>query len=153
METAKTQGQSPEQVVEKLRGIVAFLPSFQAPDFKFGHWTEPSSDQPGVMTLPYFSLSEAAGSFEQTAYDLGWVMLDFDWGTWKQTPEAISLRDDAQVLARATPEQLSRLLTVCIRQDRFCEGALEAAFESGLLTRILERAATILRELEPQASV
>ena len=77
-------------------------------------------------------------------------MLDFDWGTWKQTPEAISLRDDAQVLARATPEQLSRLLTVCIRQDRFCEGALEGAFESGLLTRILERAAIILRALEPQ---
>ena len=152
METAKTQSQSPDQVVEKLRGIVAFLPSFQAPDFKFGHWTAPSSDQPGVMTLPYFSLIEAAGSFEQMAYDLGWVMLDFDWGTWKQTPEAISLRDDAQVLARATPEQLSRLLTVCIRQDRFCEGALEAAFEFGLLTRILERAAVVLCDMERQAT-
>jgi hypothetical protein len=103
------------------------------------------------MMLPYFSLSEVAGSFEQMAYELGWVMRDFDWGTWKQTPEAISLRDDDQALSQATPDQLARLLTVCIRQDRFCEGALEGAFESELLTRILERAAAILRQLEPQA--
>jgi hypothetical protein len=151
MERTKTRSQAPAQLVEKLRGIVAFLPSFQAPDFKFGHWTKPPSDRPGIMMLPYFSLSEVAGSFEQKAYDLGWIMPDFDWGAWKQTAEAISLRCDAQVLARATPEQLARLLTVCIRQDRFCEGALEGAFESGLLTRILERAAVILHELRPQA--
>jgi hypothetical protein len=137
--------------VEKLRGIVAFLPSFQASGFKFGHWTEPQSEQPGVTILPYFSLSEVAGSFEQKAYDLGWVILDFDWGSWKETSEAKSLRDDAQILAHATPEQLARLLTVCIRQDRFCEGALENAFESGLLTRILERAAVILREMEGES--
>jgi hypothetical protein len=150
METAKTQSQSPEQLVEKLRGIVAYLASFQAPDFKFGHWTEPQSDQLDVIVLPYFSLSEAAGSFEQAAYDLGWVLRDFNWPKWKQTPEAETLRDDAQALAKAMPDQLARLLTVCIRQERFCEGALEAAFESGLLTRILERAAVILREMECQ---
>src|SRR5262249_48969001 len=86
-------------------------------------------------------------SFEQMAYVLGWVMRDFDWPTWKQTPEAQTLRDDVKALEQATPEQLARLLTVCIRQDRLCEGALEAAFESGLLTRILERAAVILREI------
>jgi hypothetical protein len=112
---------------------------------------KPPSDQPGVMMLPYFSLSEVAGSFEQKAYDLGWIMPDFDWGIWKQTHEAISLQDDAQILAGATPEQLSRLITVCIRQDRFCEGTLESAFESGLLTRILERAAGILGEMELEA--
>jgi hypothetical protein len=151
MERTKTLSQTPAQLVEKLRGIVAFLPSFQTPDFKFGHWTKPPSDQPGVMILPYFSLSEMAWSFEQKAYDLGWVMPDFDWGARKQTPEAISLRDDDQASAQATPDQLARLLTVCIRQDRFCEGTLEGAFESGLLTRILERAAVLLRELEPQA--
>jgi hypothetical protein len=148
MESTNAEGQSPVRLADKLRGIVAFLPSFQAHRFKFGHWTEPTSEQPGVMILPYFSLSDVAGSFEQKAYDLGWVIRDFDWGTWMQTPEAKSLRDDSRALAQATPEQLARLLTVCIRQDRFCDGALEAAFESGLLTRILERAAVILREIE-----
>lgn len=54
--------------------------------------------------------------------------------------EAKRLRDDA-VLANATPEQLARLITVCMRQDRFVKGALESAFTSGLLTRIRERVA------------
>jgi hypothetical protein len=76
MKTAKTQSQSPEQLIEKLRGIVAFLPSFKAPGFKFGHWTGPQTDRSGVMMLPYFSLGEVAWSFEQTACDLGWILLD-----------------------------------------------------------------------------
>jgi len=144
---------SPTPLQERLRGIVAFLSSFQTPDFNFGHWTQPPSDKQGVIMLPYFSLSEVAGLFVQRAYDLGWVIRDFDWGTWMQTPEAKSLRDDLQVLTQATPEQLARLLTVYSRQDRFSEGALEAAFESGLLTRVLERAAVILNEIErPQRS-
>ena len=33
------------------------------------------------------------------------------------------MRDDERALAVATPDQLMRLLTVCIRQDRFVEGA------------------------------
>src|SRR5262249_16090213 len=106
METAQNQNQLPERLVEDLRGIVAFLPSIKTAGFKFGHWTEPSSDQPGVMILPYFSLSEVAWSFEQTAYHLGWVMRDFDWPTWKQTLEAETLRNDVQALEQATPEQL-----------------------------------------------
>lgn len=141
--------ESPDQLAERLRGLATFLPSFQAPGFEFGYWTEPPSEEPGVLILPYFSLGEVASSFHQRAYDLGWVMRDFDWPAWKQTPEAETLRDDVQALAQATPEQLARLLTVCIRQERFCEGALEAAFQSGLLTRILERAEVILREMEP----
>jgi hypothetical protein len=51
-------------------------------------------------------------------------------------------------LAKATPEQLAKLLTVCIRQDRFAEGTLLVAFEAGLLTRILQRAKAILAEIE-----
>ena len=86
MGRTKTLGQTPSQLVEKLHGIVAFLPSFQAPDFKFGHWTKPPSNQPGVMMLPYFSLSERAWSFEQKAYDLGWVMRDFDLADVETNP-------------------------------------------------------------------
>ena len=73
----------------------------------------------------------------------GWV-LNFAWPAWKQTDEAISLRDDAAALAAATPEQLARLLTVLIRQDRFVEGALGSAYESGLLTSIVRRAAELV---------
>ena len=37
-----------------------------------------------------------------------------------------------------------RLLTVCIRQDRFVDGALLDAFESGLIRRVVQRAADLV---------
>ena len=73
--------------------------------------------------------------------------MDFDWASWMGTKEITVLRDNPEVMNRATAEDLSRLLTVVIRQDRFCEGSLADAFESGLLTAICRRAAQIESEL------
>ena len=56
------------------------------------------------------------------------------------------LRAEPSVLEAATPEQLQRLLTVLIRQERFVDGALESAFESGLLVRILRRVAALAED-------
>lgn len=128
---------------QRLRGLAAFLPQFEQPGFCFGHW-----DTPEGACIPWYSLSRVASEFIHAAYDLGWVRLDFDWVRWKQTPEAIQLRDDAQTLDRATPEQLSWLLTVVICQDRYCDGELADAFESGLLTAICRRAAQLESETE-----
>ena len=128
---------------QRLRGLAAFLPQFEQPGFCFGHW-----DDPGGSCLPGYSFSRVASEFMHAAYDLGWVCPDFDWVHWKQTSEAIQLRDDARALSRATPEQLSRLLTVVIRQERYCEGELADAFESGLLTAICRRAAQLVSEIK-----
>jgi len=128
---------------QRLRGLAAFLPQFEQPGFCFGHWEEP-----GRPYLPWYSFSRVTDEYIEAAYDLEWVRLDFDWPAWMQTPEAIQLRDDARALSRATPEQLSRLLTVLIRQDRYCDGALADAFESGLLTAICHRAAQLESEIE-----
>ena len=76
----------------------------------------------------------------------------FDWGAWTNSLEALRLRDDPAALESATPNQLQNLLTVVIRQDRFVEGALAAEFESGLLVRILRRAAVLGEDPEPQGS-
>jgi hypothetical protein len=105
---------------------------------------------PGKKSLPHSVLSPEAENFVRAAYQHGWVLgLEFDWGQWMVTQEAERLRDGPKALCTATPEQLAELLTVLIRQDRFVEGALQSAFETGLLTRILERAASILAELDP----
>ena len=42
--------------------------------------------------------------------------------------------------ASASAEDLRRLLTVYVRSERFGDGTLEAAFESGMLTAIIRRA-------------
>jgi len=133
---------------ERLAAIAAFLPRFEDPDFSFGEWSEARKSESGVFTMPYFCYSKGADAFVETAYTLGWITTDFAWPRWAHSPEAIRLRDDPDCMGHATPEQLSRLLTVVIRQERFCEGSLEDAFTSGLLTNICRRAAQLEQETD-----
>lgn len=135
-------------LASRLAGIAAFLPRFEKCGFRFGHWVEPKSENRGESVMPFYCLSKNASAFVQAAYDLGWVRGDIDWSQWMQTSEAARLRDEEAALAVATHRQLVHLLTTLIRQDRFCEGSLAGAFESGLLTRIIRRAAVLAESAE-----
>jgi hypothetical protein len=84
-----------------------------------------------------------ADSFVKTAYDHGWVLQGWDWPAWMKTEEAVALRAVPAALEAASPEQLAKLLTALIRRERFVEGALNGAFESGLMTAIVRRAAAL----------
>jgi len=117
---------------ESMKALAEFLPKFEAPGFEFGDWES-----------GWFSPSQDALSFISACYESGWMKPDFDWPAWAGTEEAAQLRDDPAALEQATPEQLSRLLTVVVRQDRFVEGSLGGHFESGLLVRIVRRIANL----------
>ncbi len=134
---------------ENIDALARFLPEFESPHFDPGRMsgTEPNPD--GSFSVPYAVLSDQATSFVQAAYDNNWVVGSFDWPSWSGSEEAESLRDDESVLAKATPEQIARLLTVVIRQDRFCDGALLDAFNSGLILRIVGRIDALSKESRP----
>lgn len=123
--------------------LARFLPLLEAPGFAAGHMQPDAEVADGVWQPGGVELAEAVRALVQAAYAEGWVLPGFDWPGWAQTPEAQALRDDPAALAAATPEQLAKLLTTIIRQDRFVEGALLAAFESGLMLRIIRRAAAL----------
>ncbi len=123
----------------QLDGLASLLPAFEAPDAEFGTWEGGGEIEPGTFTLLQFSHSELTSRFLEVAYRDGWVRPDFDWPTWAQTPEAQRLRDDREAIAQATVLELARLLTVVIRSERFGEGAVAAAIESGLVTAVLRR--------------
>ena len=124
---------------DRLDALAEFVPRFESPDFQFGQMEV----KPGIM--PSYSFSDDALRFIQVCTDMKWVQ-PFDWGEWKESSEAVQLRDEPGALEAATPEQLERLLTVLIRQERFVDGALESAFESGLLVGILKRAAALAKD-------
>ena len=140
--------ESARPMQKRLQALADFLLLFEQPGFEFGEWLKNPKSESGVLRIPYYSWSDTAQSFVEMAYDTGWILSDFNWPAWKATDEAISLRDDPATLAAATPEQLARLLTVLIRQDRFVEGALAGAFKSGLLTNIVGRAAAMIKALD-----
>ena len=100
----------------------------------------------GTFTVLRFSPSEVTSRFLEVAYRDGWVRPDFDWPAWEQTSEARRLRDDRGALERATVPELERLLTVVIRPERFGEGAVAEALESGLVMAVLRRIEQLCRE-------
>ena len=115
-------------LTERLQSIAAHLPAMQAG----------GDDR---------QIEELLSDFVQTTYRYGWIQGEVNWPKWKQTPEAEQLRDNPAVLAQATVWQLTCLLTTCIRQERFCEGSLNAAYRAGLLTGIVERAVSLSEEV------
>ena len=138
--------QSDELAPPQLDGLASLLPAFEAPDVEFGTLKGGHEVEPGSFTMPWFSHSELTSRFLEVAYRDDWVRPDFDWMAWEETPEAVRLRDDRGALQQATVLDLARFLTVVIRSERFDEGALAEALESGLVTAVLQRIEQLRRE-------
>ena len=116
-----------------------------------GRWVHPGPKANGAMTFPHFEVSPPMTAFVDAALRFGWVRADFDWVEWSRSGESETLRTP-DGLDDATADQLARLLTVCIRQDRFVEGGLAGDYESGLLLRILRRAHQLAVEAQGGAT-
>ena len=136
--------------MEGLAELARFLPEFERPDFRAGEWRGGELLSDHTYSARYVAYGDIVQSFIETAYRHGWVSADFDWPAWAQSPAAARLRDDQRALDNATARDLGRLLTVGIRQDRFVEGALLDAFESGLIVRIARRARILAEHSSPQ---
>ena len=130
---------SPQDHRARLAALARHIPAFVDPAFPVGVWC-PQDAPPGCFSPASFLLNAETERFVADCYAHGWVLAGFDWAAWAQSPEAQTLRDEPTALARADEQQLARLLTVAIRQERFVEGALAAAFASGLILGILRRA-------------
>jgi hypothetical protein len=131
-----------------LRELVEFLPALENPKFKAGEWAGGKEVEPGVMSMPYVDYGETATAFIKASYDHGWVLEGFDWPKWARSKEAKRLWKDETTLTKASSAQLAQMLTVLIRNDRFVDGYLLEAFQSGLILRIARRAAAILNAEE-----
>ena len=86
------------------------------------------------------STSLVAQALLQRCYDDDWIDRDMDWVTWTESSEYEELRRNRTKIQTASPEQISRLLTALVRQERFCYGGWAEAVQSGLLKNIVERA-------------
>ncbi|WIJ25798.1 DUF6508 domain-containing protein [Devosia sp. RR2S18] len=90
----------------------------------------------------YVSLGDTGRDFIEMAYEAGWVEQDFHWMEWNGTAEAARL-NRLEGVRTATETEMARVLTALIRGDRFNEGLLLGAFQTGLLTALSERAAVL----------
>lgn len=128
-----------------LATLAPFADVFAKEGFSFGAWVGGQPMDNGAIQMPFYAHSDDAQAFLTAAYDGGWVLPGFSWPEWFDTEEAARLRDEPSAVDFASARQLSKLLAAYIRGDRFSEGALASAFESGLLLRILRRVADLAR--------
>ena len=125
---------------KSLRALARYAPIFEKEGFTWGRWNDPKHPQ----VMPYFVESDEASAFIEDAYKRGWVIKNFPWSEWIASEEAVNLRGEPGAVGAATADQLGKLLTSCIRGDRFREGVLAEAYDSGLLTHIARRAMVLI---------
>ena len=90
-------------------------------------------------------------AFVDAASRAGWIV-PFDWATWAESAEGRRLLREPRHIATATLDQLAKVLTTLIRGERFSEGTLSEALESGLLLAIARRAEALLDTSEDAAT-
>ncbi|WP_286159129.1 DUF6508 domain-containing protein [Methylobacterium sp. Leaf456] len=137
----------PEKAADRqaaLAVLASHLPILTAPGLVFGISAPARSAGDGVTEMGYFSLGPEAAAFMADVYAYGWVR-DFDWMSWSHTLEGRCLLHDPTALEAANEEGLARVLTVCMRQAHWGSEDLDDRFREGLLTRLMERAATLCR--------
>jgi uncharacterized protein DUF6508 len=131
---------SDEDRATRLRALADLLPVLTAPDADFGRWVVPPPKD-GIQSLGWYEFGPAGEAFQRAVG--GWILPGFDWRAWVETVDGIALREPAGV-ATASSDQLAMLLTAIVRSDRFVEGSIAGAFESGLLAAICRRAVALL---------
>jgi ADP-ribosyl-[dinitrogen reductase] hydrolase len=127
---------------ERLAALAEFRPVFEREDFVFAEHTATVAGG-SVITMGFYSLTGEGQRLYKAAYDYGWVR-NLDYHAWSKTERGERLLRDLTWVTEASEDDLACLLTVCIRADRFCEGYLAGAYESGLIRRIVQRADELL---------
>ncbi len=78
---------------------------------------------------------ESIGRFVELAYEDDWV-IGFDWTSWDEGREIAA---DLARVASADMLTIRKLITALVRNERFFEGALQDAYDRGLITAIILR--------------
>ncbi len=129
------------ETLERLDRLSRFAEVFTSDGFTMGAWNRPPPDNAGIRPFPFFAYSQQAEEFMKAVQDAGWIVM-FDWQTW-MTSAGKKFTTNRASIARASVDDLSKLLTCYFRGERFNEGCLNRAFEAGILTAIVRRAARL----------
>ena len=130
----------------QLRCLADWLPILEAPDFSVGRWQGGQTDAESVIHMPWFEYDERIVGWPRGCDGGSLIVMGFDWTKWLRTPEGVALSSGPDAIAGAGSSDLARLVTAIVRGDRFMEGNLAGAIESGIVTAICRRAAAILLE-------
>lgn len=114
--------------------LLALIPKIEN-TATFGEWSGGTADEEGVIQFPYCVPVPIVSQFLEVVYAIP-IIISFNWGAWDEGRKIAN--DDNFDLASTDLLTKCKLITAIVRNDRFCEGALVSAFESGLILKILK---------------
>jgi len=101
----------------------------------FGAMKGGEKNAEGIMVMPYWIESLVVSRFHKIVCDMP-IIIDFDWSFWDEGREMAG-NENFNFNSIDIPTKC-KIITAIVRNDRFCEGALVSAFESGLILKILK---------------
>ena len=133
---------SEENYIEKINSytIQDWLPLFDLiPEIEatesFGEMIGEEKNERGEFSFSHYKESPIVWQFQEVVYKIP-IIIDFDWGSWDDGREIVRNEDfDYDTIDIPTK---CKLITAIVRNDRFCEGALVEAFDTGLIQKILK---------------
>ncbi len=113
--------------------LLDLIPEIQATSC-FGKLKGGNKDKDGSICMPYYEENRVVNLFRSIAYDIS-IIIPFDWAKWEKGRKIVNNPYfDYQTIDRIT---ICKIITAIVRNDRFCDGALISAFESGLILKLL----------------
>ncbi len=102
---------------------------------EFGEMLGGNDNEKGEMMWPFWVEEEVITRFRDIIYNLP-VTVAFNYIEWDEGREMASEQDfDFDTIDVPTK---CKIITAIMRNDRFCDGALISAFESGLMLALLK---------------
>jgi len=102
---------------------------------KFGKLVTGEKNENGVIVMPYWNENAIVIQFQEIVYNMP-IIVSFDWDSWEEGHNILQDKNfDFDTIDIPTK---CKLITAIVRNDRFCDGVLISAFESGLILRILK---------------
>ncbi|HPQ82201.1 MAG TPA: DUF6508 domain-containing protein [Candidatus Saccharimonas sp.] len=130
-DTVKNLSNDDWQQIEELNSQI------QSHTGSWGKMEGGDKDESGAIQMPYASPDPLVHKFLEVWYDKD-LVIPFDWSEWDEGREWYTKTDESKYDS-LNFETALKLLTAVIRNDRFNEGALMNAFESGDFPKIINK--------------
>lgn len=129
--------------------LLNLIPEIQATSW-FGKLKGGNKNKDGSICMPYYEENKVVSLFRSIAYNIP-IIIPFDWGKWEKGRKIVNNPYfDCQTIDIIT---ICKTITAIVRSDRFCEGALISAFESGLILKLLVSIKNQLKWLKEKIKV
>lgn len=102
---------------------------------KFGEWIDGEENEEGITKIPICTTVPIVYQFSKIVYDIP-IIIDFDWASCELGKKIGDGKDfDFDTIDLVTK---CKVITAIVRADRFIDGVLLNAFESGAILKILK---------------